>query len=187
MKCPVCEHEGPAADFGEPLRCPECGAFYEKAVLAKAQKESATQVPSAPSGQGSRQGHRPASQEKRTSVLTWIVLLVVGGFLIKACTSGESTRSSTVSDAKPKCSSSMAHVMAGNFVKRELRSPSTAKFPYTSDRDVVVNDLGNCRFSISSYVDSQNGFGAMIRSRFSVVMQSTPDGHTWTAKDLVIN
>lgn len=38
MQCPVCEHAAPAADFGEPLRCPGCGAYYEKAVKSKAQQ-----------------------------------------------------------------------------------------------------------------------------------------------------
>lgn len=36
MQCPDCQFEAPAAAFGDPLRCPECGIFYEKAVkLAK--------------------------------------------------------------------------------------------------------------------------------------------------------
>lgn len=38
MKCPVCDHEAPAAEFGDPLRCPGCGAYYEKAVKSKAQQ-----------------------------------------------------------------------------------------------------------------------------------------------------
>jgi len=40
MQCPACEHEAPAASFGDPLRCPECGAFYEKAVQLKAKRDA---------------------------------------------------------------------------------------------------------------------------------------------------
>lgn len=42
MQCPTCSHEAPAAAFGEPLRCPECGAYYEKALALKLRKESGT-------------------------------------------------------------------------------------------------------------------------------------------------
>lgn len=41
MQCPNCNHEAPATAFGDPLCCPECRAFYEKAVLLKARKEAA--------------------------------------------------------------------------------------------------------------------------------------------------
>lgn len=43
MQCPSCEHEAAQASFGDPLRCPECGAFYEKAVALRLQKELAGQ------------------------------------------------------------------------------------------------------------------------------------------------
>lgn len=32
MQCPACKADSPVSSYGEPLRCPECGAFYEKAV-----------------------------------------------------------------------------------------------------------------------------------------------------------
>lgn len=32
MQCPACSHNAPQEAFGNPLRCPECGCFYEKAV-----------------------------------------------------------------------------------------------------------------------------------------------------------
>lgn len=32
MQCPACKYEAPQSAFGDPLRCPECGAYYEKAV-----------------------------------------------------------------------------------------------------------------------------------------------------------
>lgn len=39
MQCPACDHEGPVSSYGDPLRCPECGAFYEKALLLKQRKQ----------------------------------------------------------------------------------------------------------------------------------------------------
>lgn len=60
---------------------------------------------------------------------------------------------------------------AKEFVKQGLKAPSTAEFPGTllgiSDWKVSRNkDV----VTVQSYVDSQNGFGAMIRSNFAVQM-----------------
>lgn len=35
MKCPVCNYETEQIHFGNPLRCPECGVLFEKAVEAR--------------------------------------------------------------------------------------------------------------------------------------------------------
>ena len=60
---------------------------------------------------------------------------------------------------------------------RSLKSPSTADFP-TSDQVVirrfmnkVPNRAPNEAYEVSSYVDSQNSFGAMIRSSWTVVFE----------------
>ncbi len=55
-----------------------------------------------------------------------------------------------------------------NIVKRSLRAPSTAKFPgifNTSETYSYDPSLGTAVFT--SYVDAQNGFGAMLRNRFA--------------------
>lgn len=48
-------------------------------------------------------------------------------------------------------------------VKSRLKSPATADFPYFTDAILSTNDG---HFSVTSYVDSQNGFGAVIRTKF---------------------
>jgi|GEM_PF-1720827 len=87
MKCPVCDHEGPVADFGDPLRCPDCGAFYEKAVLAKAKMDAAAHAASAPAAppKGSSVKKNPSAPRKKTSFFTWFVLAVIMVFALKAC------------------------------------------------------------------------------------------------------
>jgi type IV pilus biogenesis protein CpaD/CtpE len=67
---------------------------------------------------------------------------------------------------------SMAFVMSQNFVKRDLRAPSTAKFPMTTAPGVSVTKMPNCRFRVRSYVDAQNGFGAQIRTNYVAVLQA---------------
>lgn len=48
-----------------------------------------------------------------------------------------------------------------------LKAPSTAKFP--SKFDWNIND-GNSYFSVYSYVDAQNSFGAMMRTNFACIV-----------------
>jgi hypothetical protein len=52
-----------------------------------------------------------------------------------------------------------------DYVKASLVAPSTADFQSFLGRQVA--DLGNWNYSVSSYVDSQNSFGAKIRTYFT--------------------
>ena len=61
--------------------------------------------------------------------------------------------------------SSMAYVMMQNFVKDRLRIPGSAKFELITEPDCQI-EKGGFEYKISSWVDSQNSFGAMIRTRF---------------------
>ena len=61
--------------------------------------------------------------------------------------------------------STMAYIMMKDFVKEKLKSPSTAVFPSDSYK-LHVKPLPNQTYEISSYVDSQNSFGALIRTKF---------------------
>jgi uncharacterized membrane protein len=75
---------------------------------------------------------------------------------------------------KKQDNSIMAYVMMQDFVKRRLVSPNSAKFPYTNDADVTIEKDGY-EYVIFSYVDSQNGFGAMLRTYYSGVVKQIDD------------
>ena len=57
-----------------------------------------------------------------------------------------------------------ACVMAQMFIEDKLKSPSSAKFQWCHDANIVY--LGNQTYEVYSYVDSQNSFGAMIRTDY---------------------
>lgn len=57
-----------------------------------------------------------------------------------------------------------------NTVTKMLKSPSTAKFPYLTDDGVKVTKLDKDKYLVSSYVDSENSFGAMIRETYTVTI-----------------
>ena len=68
--------------------------------------------------------------------------------------------------ASPDDNKSLAYVVAREEIRRQLKAPSTAVFPHHYDQGVVVARLQDNSFAISSYVDSQNSFGAQLRKRW---------------------
>lgn len=98
----------------------------------------------------SKQGKSPL-----VGCLSIIVLLVLLGILIGNCGDNEPR-----SEHDPIT----AFVMSQSFVEDRLKSPSTAKFPTYSESQ--VRDLGNGEYIVSSYVDAQNTFGAMVRTKY---------------------
>lgn len=122
----------------------------------------------------------PSHNEVRSSsavalLLVGVVVAVAAGYWL--LTSG---------DARPtECGDeTMAYVMSQNFVKRQLRSPGGADFPTMPTAKSVRT--GECSFSVVSYVDAQNGFGAMIRSNYTATMTYHPDTKKWTSEGLTI-
>lgn len=87
---------------------------------------------------------------------------------------------------KQDCSdTNSAFIMSQTFVKESLKAPSTAKFPYMTDsNDIGAVITGDCKFEVYSYVDAQNGFGAMIRSRYTINMEYRPKDNTWSGSNL---
>ena len=77
-----------------------------------------------------------------------------------------------------------AFVMSQHFIKNNLRAPATAQFPYSGDAQIAKT--GECTFRVQSYVDAQNGFGALIRSRTQVDMEYFPSSDTWLGRNVVI-
>lgn len=117
----------------------------------------------------------------------WKFLAVLGTiFLMQGC-------------SKDLCEDDiMAYVMAQNFVKQELKSPSSAEFPYFDIKNSIgalvdssanekEQDKNKCHFFAAGYVDSQNSFGAMIRAKFEVYLYYDKATKKWYKKALKIN
>lgn len=75
-----------------------------------------------------------------------------------------------------------AFIMCRLFVEDRLKAPRTAKFPASSTAKISQS---NNRFTVSSYVDAENGFGALIRSDFLCVVEYQGD-ENWILKDIQI-
>jgi hypothetical protein len=97
-------------------------------------------------------------------------MLLVGGCLIVAVATTE------VPPWDQQDNSTMALTMMEKFVRQRLKSPSTAEFPGVFDGAMDhVERLDDHQYMITSYVDSQNGFGAVVRTNYAGIIQQTSE------------
>jgi hypothetical protein len=78
---------------------------------------------------------------------------------------------------KTKDNTTMAYVMMQNFVKERLESPASAKFEWITEPACTIEKDG-FDYTVSSWVDSQNALGTMLRTRFSGVIRQI-DKDNW--------
>lgn len=75
--------------------------------------------------------------------------------------------------------------MSQKLVRQNLKAPSTAEFLMWTEENCKVAHNG-ASWTVTSFVDSQNGFGAMIRSDYVARMSYNPSSEVWTLTDLRI-
>jgi hypothetical protein len=65
--------------------------------------------------------------------------------------------------------------LAQDIVKKQLKSPSTAIFGKIGECEEPYKDIDGVWW-VGCYVDSQNGFGAMLRSNYLIKMKRVSGG-----------
>ena len=113
---------------------------------------------------------------KKNYTILYIILGVIV-FIIYASFTG--SQSGTGGGSPPD--KMTAYFASEDFVKKNLKAPSTAKFPWF--REVVVDDLGAERYRVTAYVDAQNSFGAQIRTNYTCVVKGEDSLH-WTLESI---
>jgi hypothetical protein len=63
------------------------------------------------------------------------------------------------------------------YVLSQLKSPSTAEFCSKEDADIFKVEYKEDVYGISAYVDSENGFGAMMRAEYDIGIMLTDDDY----------
>ncbi len=112
------------------------------------------------------------SEKTDNSIFKWFLLVIVMTGLSIVFASNEDPKIYTKSESKEKHTQGEALVSSRHFVKEKLKSPSTAEFGESTEYVFQSNDS---QFVVKSYVDSQNGFGAMLRTNYSCVMTFKPN------------
>jgi hypothetical protein len=69
-------------------------------------------------------------------------------------------------------------------VEKKLKAPSTAKFPFEYDNYVIYKNGDT--YTVSSYVDAENSFGAKIRSNFTVELVYHSDKEEYKINSVVV-
>lgn len=95
--------------------------------------------------------------------------LVLVSIIFSCCTTTENGPDSTG-----------AAVVIEKFVKDNLKSPSTADFPSLVG---LVKQVDTKTYEVNSYVDSQNSFGAMLRTNFYCKVKYAGNDK-WTCEEL---
>ncbi|NFM25195.1 hypothetical protein FDB84_12300 [Clostridium sporogenes] len=93
-------------------------------------------------------------------------------------------------DAKKEDNKATLISTAKEVVKKNLKAPSTAKFPWSfgeykiqesksENKDMVV-------YTVSGYVDAENSYGAKLRNNFIVKLECTKDLSKYRVLDINI-
>ncbi len=124
---------------------------------------------------------KQSEKQKQTAIgcLTLIVIFVVIVFALKSCIYGGI-------DDSPKPPDKISLMVDAQLaVEDYLKAPSTAKYGVSDD--YKIKKVSDQEYIVSSYVDSQNSFGAMIRSNFEVVIEFNNDWTKYNVKSVAID
>lgn len=113
----------------------------------------------------------------------FVALLAIAG-IVTAVVLGITTKG-TYATSPRTATRSDACYMSQKFVTQNLKAPTTAEYPDWTEENCRATQNGNV-WKVRSFVDSQNGFGAMIRSDYGVEMRYNPEAGNWTLQDIVI-
>lgn len=194
IKCPECGKE--MSD--QAISCPNCGCPIEvvkKEIESKRLKDAELQKIESVKNETEAKAAKTAKKDLFTlAVIAIVVLCVIVGYVIykqsnRPLSQEEITKASQEYEAKEAEENrqkrehdiSDAYYTSQVFVKRNLKAPSTAEFPSQSESTITPSEDG-ATYKIYSYVDSQNGFGAMIRTKYYVKM--IKDGSDWKLLDI---
>ena len=121
------------------------------------------------------------------SRIFWIIAITV--IIIIYLLMNEKGRSGNVNNINPTTVekfvaadyNNAAFAISQQFVTARLKSPSTADFPLLGFK-CISNDVDST-FKVLSFVDSQNGFGATVRTHFQIILKykggDTNDKDSW--------
>jgi len=155
VACPACSKQVSEAA----VSCPHCGHPFLTASFTKEPSPAKT------------------DHTFRNIGCGVIVLLLVG-----LCISSDRDIAEQQTRERLEGSVEGAAIACQTFVKQQLKAPATAKFPnpYTPGTH-VMHALPNGVFQISSHVDAQNSFGALIRNTWDCEVRLVAGSYRLTA------
>ncbi len=92
------------------------------------------------------------------------------------------TDAARTADAKERHETGMAYIQCQKFTEERLKSPKSADWPLL---DVKTIKIAEHTYMVQSHVDSQNAFGAVIRTQVDCVVRLQDD--TWILDAIDLN
>lgn len=157
--CPKCGYTRKPEDRAPEYECPSCGVVYAKFN---------------PSVRPKRPRYEPIPFWQKAVVVMCLIIIPWSGYEYFFGLGAEQRRQEARRSAyrsQDQSLSAFSHCTA--LVRDRLKSPATAEFPTF---DYKTWDLGDNTYVIKSYVDSQNGFGAKLRTDWHCKVQSLGGG-----------
>jgi len=119
---------------------------------------------------------------KASDLMVAKVILGIAIFVMIVVMFNSCGKTSTTSKG-PEVDNTTAWVMVQDYVSSALKAPSTAKFPPSFDEGVHISETGYQTYECRGYVDSQNSFGAMMRTNFTCTVRHVGGGR-WELVDV---
>lgn len=170
--CPECD--GQVSDKAS--ACPHCGAPVPgPGAKARAKAVSESQA---------EKRQEIEAQRKQNEGWTKIGCGLVSAFalVLLLLNNGHCKGNAPPPKPKPAHDHVSAYTMCQQFVEDRLRAPSTADWPWVSTSDVTEH-LGGGKYRVRTYVDSENAFGANVRTTIDCTVQHE-EGDRWTLERL---
>lgn len=135
-----------------------------------------TSSPHAPLADPLQRTKRKPSKGARVAAL---VITVLGGLF---CVAGVIAAVSNSAKSGPPADRSLeGAAMCETFVKQQLKAPATARFSEETTTKVAEDE-----YATTGAVDSQNSFGALLRSHFRCDLTISTADNTWTSKAVAV-
>lgn len=155
------------------IKCKECGA----PVSTKADKCPRCGAPVKSKGSGCL-----------AVVVTIFGLSLIGSILNSNVPSNGITSNST-KNIEPEIDPSATNAFeacsrAQKYVKQQLKSPRSAKFPSCYENQIT--ELKGNLWLVSGTVDADNSFGTSIRNQYAALMKYTPESRSWSLSSIEI-
>ena len=113
---------------------------------------------------------------------TFVIIMLLLIILVCLSSLGTNDSGNDGKDREREPSTLEAWSACKEFVRQDLKAPSTAKFPTFDKNFVQEHDNNNWR--VSAWVDSENAFGATLRAHFICVLRY--ENQEWHLKDILI-
>jgi hypothetical protein len=114
-----------------------------------------------------------------------LFIAVVVGIIMLAIFAPHSSGINGTSYADTDHDAGMACIMAEKLIKPQLKAPTTAEFDY-GDCKTSATHSGNT-WTLRTYVDADNSFGAHIRTHFVAQITNVPPSDTWRLENVTFD